>query len=116
MGVPTDMQLVRKLTEADLNDVQKDMRSKTFWRALSPAAILKLMVRAFALLMGLASIAAISIVGALSFVFYGAAKLLGKFVPCATRINFCPAPTTVSSTGSATRSYETPETLPPYGS
>jgi uncharacterized membrane protein HdeD (DUF308 family) len=82
------MQLVRQLTEADLNDVQKDTRSKTFWRALSPAAILKLMVRAFALLMGLASIAAISIVGALSFVFYGAAKLLGKIRPLCDAYQF----------------------------
>jgi fatty acid desaturase len=82
------MQLVGKLTEADLNDVQKDTRSKTFWRALSPAAVLKLMVRAFALLMGLASIAAISIVGALSFVFYGAAKLLGKIRPLCDAYQF----------------------------
>jgi fatty acid desaturase len=82
------MQLVGKLTEADLNDVQKDTRSKTFWRALSPAAILKLMVRAFALLMGLASIAAISIVGALSFVFYGAAKLLAKIRPLCDAYQF----------------------------
>ncbi|MGB7730243.1 MAG: fatty acid desaturase [Candidatus Acidiferrum sp.] len=81
MGVPTDMQLVGKLTEADLNKVQKDTRSKAFWSALSPGSILKLIVRAFAILMGLASIAAISIVGALSFVFYGAAKLLGKISP-----------------------------------
>lgn len=71
------MQLVGKLTEADLNDVQKDTSS----RASAPAALLKLAARGFALLMGVASIAAIAIVGALSVTFYGLAKLLGKIPP-----------------------------------
>jgi fatty acid desaturase len=74
------MQFVGKLTVADLNDVQKDARSKTYWRAL-PAAILKLVLRCSAVLMGLASIAAASLVGALSFGCYGAAKLLGRVRP-----------------------------------
>ena len=75
------MQLVGKLTEADLNKVQKTRAQRRFGARLAPASIFKLIVRAFAILMGLASIAAISIVGALSFVFYGAAKLLGKISP-----------------------------------
>jgi fatty acid desaturase len=45
------------------------------------AAIGRLVVRSLAALIGLASIAAVSIVGVLSFAGYGAAKLLGKVRP-----------------------------------
>ena len=78
------MQLVGKLTEADLNDVQKDTSS----RAPTPAALLKLLARGFALLMGVASIAAIAIVGALSVAFYGLTKLLGKIPPLRVAYQF----------------------------
>jgi fatty acid desaturase len=75
------MQLVGKLTEADLNDVGKDPRSNAFWRALTPRAIGELIFRCWAVLMALASIAAISLVGILSFGGYGVAKLLGRVRP-----------------------------------
>jgi len=79
--VATNMQFVGKLTAADLNDVPKDTRSKPRWRAVTPRAVVKLVVRGCAVLFGLASIAAVSIVGLLSFGFYGAARLLGRVRP-----------------------------------
>ena len=75
------MQLVGKLTRADLNKVQNDTHSNTFWRAIRPGAIPKSLVRCCAAGMALASIAAIALVGALSVGFYGAAMLLGKIRP-----------------------------------
>ena len=71
-----NMQFVGKLTQADLSDVGKDTRSKTFWRALRPSATAKLVFRCLAVPMALASIAAVALVAALSFGFYGAAMLL----------------------------------------
>jgi len=79
--VTTNMQFVGKLTAADLNDVPKDTRSKAHWRAMTPRAVVKLVVRCCAVLFAFASIAAVSIVGALSFGFYGAAMLLGRVRP-----------------------------------
>ena len=75
------MQFVGQLTQADLNDVRKDTRSKTYWRAMRLRAIPKLVFRCWAVLMALASIAAVSLVGVLSFAFYGAAMLLGRVRP-----------------------------------
>jgi fatty acid desaturase len=75
------MQFVGKLTEVDLNGVRKDAGSKTYWRAMRLAAIPELVFRSWAVLMALASIAAISFVGVLSFGGYGAAMLLGKVRP-----------------------------------
>ena len=75
------MHFVGKLTEADLNDVRTDTRSKTFWRAIRLGAIPKLVFRGWAVLMALASIAAFLLVGALSFGCYGVAMLLGKVRP-----------------------------------
>jgi hypothetical protein len=75
------MQLVDKLTVANLGDVRKAPRSKTYRRAIRPGAIPKFIFRFFAILVALASIAAASLVGALSYGCYGAAKLLGRFRP-----------------------------------
>jgi fatty acid desaturase len=75
------MQLVGQLTPAHLNDVRKDARAKSYWRAPNLRAIPKLLLRSSAVLMALASIAAVSLVGLLSFAFYGAAKLLGRVRP-----------------------------------
>jgi fatty acid desaturase len=72
------MEFVGKLTEADLGGVQKDTRSRTYWRPMRLGAIRKFVLRSCAVLMGLASIAAVSLMGALSFGFYGAAMLLGR--------------------------------------
>ena len=75
------MPFLGQLTEVDLNDVANDTRSRTFWRAMRLETIARVVVWSSAALMGLASIAAISIVGTLSFAGYGAAKLLGKVRP-----------------------------------
>src|ERR1700730_14538605 len=75
------MQFVGQLTVADLNDVRKDTRSKTYRRVIRPGAIPKLVFRSWAVLMALASIAAVAFVGVLSFGCYGAAMLLGMVRP-----------------------------------
>jgi fatty acid desaturase len=76
------MQLAGKLSAAELNDVGTDTRSKAQWRAIGPAAAIpKLIVRCGAVLLGLASVVAVSLVGVLSFGFYSAAMLLGKIRP-----------------------------------
>src|SRR5216684_1715946 len=74
------MQFVGKLTEADLNGVRKNARSKTS-PAMSLGAIPKIVFRLCAVPMALASVAAISLAAALSFGCYGAAKLLGRVRP-----------------------------------
>src|SRR6266852_2958749 len=75
------MQFVGKLTEANLSEVRKDPRSKTYWRGMKAGAIPELVFRWWAVLMALASIAAVSLVGVLSFGCYGAAMLLGRVRP-----------------------------------
>src|ERR1700719_337611 len=75
------MQVADKLTEADLNNVRSGTRSKTHWRALRPGAMPKLIFRWWTVLMAVASIAAVSLVGLLSFGCYGAAMLLGRVRP-----------------------------------
>src|SRR3979490_3211610 len=75
------MQFVGKLTEAELNDVRRDTRSKTYWRAMRLRAIPKVVFRWGAVLMALAGIAAVSLVGVLSFGCYGAAMVLGRVRP-----------------------------------
>src|SRR6202043_2077707 len=78
MVVTMNMQVIGKLTAEDLNDAQRDTRSKAYWHALRPAAISKLLFRTLAVGVALASIAAVSLVAALSFGCYGAAMLLGR--------------------------------------
>jgi fatty acid desaturase len=75
------MQFVGKVAAADLNDVQKDTRSQTYWHALRPAAIPKLALRSLTVFMAMASIVAVSLVGALSFGCHGVVMLLGKVRP-----------------------------------
>ena len=53
-----NMQFAAKLTKAALNDLRKDTRSKTNWRAIRLGAIPKLVFRGWAVVMALASIAA----------------------------------------------------------
>jgi fatty acid desaturase len=74
-----NVQFIGKLTPEDLNDEHKDARSKIYRHALRPAA--KLLFRTLAVLMALMSIAALSLVAALSFGCYGAAMLLGRIGP-----------------------------------
>jgi fatty acid desaturase len=86
--IPMNMPFLGELTEVDLNDVQKGTRAKTFWRAMRLAAIPKFAVRSLATLIGLASIAAVSLMGVLSFGCYGAAKLLGRIRPLRDAFQF----------------------------
>jgi fatty acid desaturase len=72
------MQFAGKLTAADLSDVGTDSRSKTHWRAVRPGVITKLSVRRLSVPIALASIAAASVEGVLSFALYGMATLLGR--------------------------------------
>jgi fatty acid desaturase len=75
------MQSVGKLTVAGLNDVRVDTRPKTYRRAISPGALLKLVARSWGVLIALASIAAVSLVGLVSFGCNGAAVLLARVRP-----------------------------------
>ncbi len=68
--------------EADLNEVRRGTRSNdVLARRSRLRAIPKLIVRCWAVLMALASIAAVSLVAVLSIGCYGAAMLLGKIRP-----------------------------------
>lgn len=75
------MQFVGKIMEADLNVVQKGTRSNAYWPAISFSAIPELVLRCWAVLMALASTAAVALVAVPSFVCHGAAKLLAKVRP-----------------------------------
>jgi fatty acid desaturase len=77
----TNVQFAGRVTAANLNDVRGAARSKTYWRAIRPQSILKLVVRSLAVLIAIGSVVAISLVGVLSFGFYGVAKLLGRIRP-----------------------------------
>src|SRR5579863_5546074 len=80
-GSTTNMQLASKLTAADLNDVPKNTRSNTYWHPSNLKAIPKLLIRACAALIALASTAAVFLVAALSVGCYGIAKLLARVPP-----------------------------------
>ena len=74
-------QFIGKLAAEDLSDVGKDTRSKSYWHAFSPAGIPNVLLRTLALLVALASVAAVSLVTALSFGCYGAVMLVGRIRP-----------------------------------
>jgi fatty acid desaturase len=75
------MQFAGKVTAVDLSEVQENTRPNSYWPAMSVGAIPKIIIRSWAVLMALASMAAIALVAALSFGCYGVAKLLGKVRP-----------------------------------
>jgi fatty acid desaturase len=75
------MQFAAKVMEADLNETRDATRSKTNWYAIKPAAIGKISLRCCAVLMALASIAAASLLGVLSFGCYEASLLLARVRP-----------------------------------
>ncbi|MGA8221449.1 MAG: fatty acid desaturase [Candidatus Acidiferrales bacterium] len=72
------MQLADKLAAADLNEVREETRAKSNWPALSLRTIPQLAARSCAVLIALASFAAVSLVAALSVGSYAAVKLLAK--------------------------------------
>lgn len=71
-------QFIGKLAAEGLNELQKDTRSRACSHSLGPASVSKLLVRALAVLVAVASIVAVSVVATLSFGCYGAAAILGK--------------------------------------
>jgi fatty acid desaturase len=73
--------LIGKLTAEDLNGAQEGSRSNTYWSALRPAAIPKLLSRMLSVPVALASIVAVSLVAALSFGCHGVARILGRIRP-----------------------------------
>ncbi len=75
------MQIADKLTVTDLKGVLRGTGQKKDGLVLILGAIPKLVARGGAVLIALASIAAISVVGALSVGCYGVARLLGRIPP-----------------------------------
>lgn len=75
------MQLVGKLDEPVLNDVQNRTRARASWRLLSGAAILKATGRLLGAIIAVGSIVALAIEGAISMGFFGVALLLSKIPP-----------------------------------
>src|ERR1700731_941719 len=84
----TNMQFESKLAEADLNDAQENARLNANLRAPSLGATHKLALRWFAVPVALASIVAVTLVAALSFGSYGAARLLGRDRPLRSAYEF----------------------------
>ena len=76
-----NMQSIDTSTAANLNDMQNDTRPKTDGHALRLAVISKLLLRTLAVVVALASIAAVSLVAALSFGCYGAAMPFRRIRP-----------------------------------
>ena len=110
------MQFVDDISPADLNGVGIDAHSTTDSRAVRPATVPKLIVRCLAVPLGLASIAALALEGALSMAGYGVAKLLGKFLRYALVISFFPRLTIDSSNGLGNKFCGTIETPRRYES
>ena len=75
------MQVVNDITPADLTEVGTDTRSKADSRAAGLATVPKILVRCLAIPLGVASIIALALEGALSMGGYGVARLLGKVRP-----------------------------------
>ncbi len=73
------MESVGKFT--DLNNAREKTRSNAFWPAMSLRALPELVVRCFAVLVALASVAVVLLLAVLSFACYGAAKLLENIRP-----------------------------------
>src|ERR1700722_13409533 len=88
MHEPTNMPSLDQLTDAALNGAPNYASAKAAWPAMRLRAIPHLVLRSFAALIGLASIAAVSIMGAISMAGYGVAKLLEKVPPIRATYQF----------------------------
>ncbi len=75
------MESISKLTQAELSNVPEHVRPDTFGPAINFGETRKFLVRCISVPIALASIAAVSIEGAVSVTSYWAAKLLGKIRP-----------------------------------
>ena len=82
------MEFESKLAEADLNSAQENARLNTNLHTPSLRATHKLAFRCFAVPAALASIIAVTLVAALSFGCYGAARLLGRVRPLRNAYEF----------------------------
>src|ERR1700722_5369961 len=81
IGRSMNMQTISKLTEDHLKEVSKVTRSKSHWRAMNLRALTKPVVWGCAVVMALASAAAVALGAVVSFGSYGAALLLEKVRP-----------------------------------
>ncbi len=72
---------IGKLADAEMKGAEQAARSKSYWPALSLRTIPQLAAQCVAVLVALASIAAVAMVGVLSFGLYGVAKVLGQVRP-----------------------------------
>lgn len=79
---------VGKLAEAELSGVEQAARAKTYWPALSWRAIPEFAMRCFAVIVALASVAAVAMVGVFSFGLYGVAEILGEARPLRSAYEF----------------------------
>ena len=70
-----------KFAEAGMGGVEQVARAKAYWPAWSLRAIPEFMARCVAVVVAVASIAAVSLVGVFSFGLYGAAEIFGKIRP-----------------------------------
>ena len=78
--MPANMPSLGQLVEADLRSMRNATGSRKPWHAM-PATAFQLLVRSLTAIIGLASMLAVSIMGALSFAAYGAAELLSMIAP-----------------------------------
>ncbi|MGC2727307.1 MAG: hypothetical protein WA224_25335, partial [Candidatus Acidiferrales bacterium] len=79
---------VGKFAEAELSGVGQATRAKAYWPALSLRAIPEFAVRCVAVIVAVASIAAVAMVGVFSFGLYGVAEILGKVRPLRSAYEF----------------------------
>ncbi|MGB7434300.1 MAG: fatty acid desaturase [Candidatus Acidiferrum sp.] len=75
------MQFVGKLTAGELGEVPRGTRSQVDLRAVRPAVLGKVLSRCVSVPLALASIAAVSIEGSLSFLLYLVERMLGRVGP-----------------------------------
>ena len=86
--ISTNMGSVGKFAEAELSGVAEAARAKAYWPALSVRAIPEFAMRCFAVIVALASIAAVAMVGVFSFGLYGVAEIFGKVRPLRSAYEF----------------------------
>ena len=72
---------VGKFAEAGIGGVEQAARAKAYWPAWSLRAVPEFAARCVAVVVAVASIAAVSMVGVFSFGLYGVAEILGKARP-----------------------------------
>ena len=79
---------VGKFAEAGIGGVEQSARAKAYWPAWSLRAIPEFAARCVAVVVALASIAAVAMVGVFSFGLYGVAEIFGKVRPLRSAYEF----------------------------